>query len=296
MDEVNASIRTVTVAGVGLLGGSIGLALRAAGFEGHIAGVGRRQSSLADALEIGAIDSATCDPAEGAKGADLIILATPVGAFETLMSSVKPTVKRGATVTDVGSTKAEVVRLGQRIFGRGGPFVGSHPMAGTENRGPAFARADLFVDATCVVTPTDYTPPAKVRRIEGFWRALGMHTVRMGPAAHDKAVAHVSHLPHLVAALLTMLPADGDMSVAATGFRDATRMASGDPQMWRDILLTNRREILRSIKSLDGDLSRLAKLVDTADPKRIEAFFASAKTRRDATIGRRLTDRRVSAE
>ena len=296
MAPLDVKIRKVTIVGVGLLGGSIGLSLRASEFDGQIVGVGRRQSSLDLAMEVGTVDAVTLDPAAGAAGADLIILATPVGSFERLMTAIKPSVKRTAIVTDVGSTKREVVAAGERVLGRGGPFVGSHPMAGSENRGPGFARADLFAGATCILTPTGRTPAAKVGRVEAMWRTLNMRTLRMTPAAHDKAVARVSHLPQVLASLLMLLPGDSDLDVAATGFRDATRLAGSDPAMWRDILMTNRKPIAAAIAAMGKRMAKLAGQVQAGDAAAIEKLFAAAKRRRERTLGRRFTDRRVAVE
>ena len=289
-------LKHITIVGVGLLGGSTGLAVKAFDPGIRIAGVGRRQASLEKALEVGAIDAAYLDPAEPACLTDLVILATPVGAFEKHLRAIGPVLRRGAMVTDVGSTKAVVARTAERILGEGGPFVGSHPMAGSEQKGPAAARADLFAGATCVVTPTARTPARLTRRIEGFWRDLGMRTVRMSPVAHDRAMARVSHLPHVLAGLLMMLPNHGDLEVSATGFRDATRLASGDPEMWRDILLTNRRAILAAIDAFDESLMQLRDLLELADGRGIEGFLSAAKRRRDGTIGRMLQDRRIAME
>ena len=296
MERLEKNIRSVSIIGVGLLGGSIGLALRAGDFDGLITGVGRRQSSLDEALTVGAVDAATLDPAEGVDGADLVILATPVGAFERILKLIKPALKAGCVVTDVGSTKRQVVQIGERTLGRGGPFVGSHPMAGTENKGPMFSRADLFGGATCIVTPTAHTPAKQVAAVETLWQVLGMRLLRMTPADHDKAVARVSHLPQLLASLLVRLPKDGDLAVAASGFRDATRMASSDPEMWRDILMTNRATIGRTISAFRKDLDKLAALIDAGDADAIETFFLTAKQRRDTTIGQLFTERRVAAE
>jgi len=296
MHRLEKNIRSVTVVGVGLLGGSIGLALRAGDFDGLITGVGRRQSSLDEALLVGAVDTVTLDPAEGVANADLVVLATPVGAFDRILKLIKPAVKDGCIVTDVGSTKRQVVQTGERTLGRGGPFVGSHPMAGTENKGPMFSRADLFTGATCIVTPTAHTPAKRVTVVETLWRVLGMRTLRMSPADHDKAVARVSHLPQVLASLLVRLPTDGDLEVAASGFRDATRLASSDPEMWRDILMTNRATIGRTISAFRKELDKLEALIKTGDAVAIEKFFALAKRRRDTTIGQLFTDRRVAAE
>jgi len=284
------SIKHVTIIGVGLLGGSAGLAIKARYRSATIAGVGRRQSSLDEALAVGAIDEAHLDAAAPAARSDVVILATPVGAFEKQLRTIKPVLKATAMVTDVGSTKSAVVRIAQRVLGRGGPFVGSHPMAGSEHKGPGFARADLFVGATCVITPTPATPPAITRRAEAFWKRLGACPVRMTPAAHDKALARVSHLPHVLASLLMMLPRKADLPIAATGFRDTTRLASGDPEMWRDILMTNRRAILSAIDDFDESLMHLRDLVELADAPGIEKFLAAAKKRRGESIAKRLLD------
>ena len=289
-------IKHVTVVGVGLLGGSAALAMKAHDPRIRVAGVGRRRASLDAATEVGAIDEAGFDVAEFAGRTDLVILATPVGAFEGHLRALAGSLRKGALVTDVGSTKAAAVRTAERVLGKNGPFVGSHPMAGSEAKGVAFARADLFHGATCIVTPTAATPPAAAARIEAFWQTLGMRTLRMTPAAHDRAAARVSHLPHVLAGLLMMLPADSDLSIAATGFRDATRLAGGDPEMWRDILMTNRKAVLAAIDGFDEDLMHLRDLVEMADAPGIEKFLSSAKKRRDKTIAQALQDRRLAAE
>jgi len=286
----------VTIVGVGLLGGSAALALRAHDPQVRIAGVGRRRSSLDEALRLGVIDTAHLDAAEPVAGTDLVILATPVGAFEKHLRAIKPALRRGAVVTDVGSTKARVAAMAQRVLGKAGPFVGSHPMAGSEKKGVGFARADLFVGATCIITPTRGTPPRVTRRVEKLWKSLGMRTVRMDPAAHDRALARVSHLPHVLAGLLMMLPGKGDLGVSATGFRDATRLAGGDPEMWRDVLITNRRQILAAMDAFDEGLCRLRDLLEVGDAPGIEKFLAAAKKRRDETIARRFEERRVAME
>ena len=275
----------VTVVGVGLLGGSVGLAIKARNPKVLIAGVGRRKASLDEALRVGAIDAAYLDAAQTAGDSDLIVLATPVRAFARHLRSIMPVLRAGALVTDVGSTKADAVRTAERILGRGGPFVGSHPMAGSERKGVAFAGADLFEGATCILTPTAHTPPAMLNRAERLWKTLGMRTVRMSPAGHDRALARVSHLPHLLAGLLMMMPKRADLTVAATGLRDTTRLAAGDPEMWRDILLTNRKQILAAIDNFGESLADLRDLLERSDPAEIQAFLAKAKKRHDSTFG-----------
>ncbi|MHC4982819.1 MAG: prephenate dehydrogenase [Planctomycetota bacterium] len=289
-------VKHVTIIGVGLLGGSAALAIRAHDPAVTIAGVGRRHSSIKEALRLGIVDTAHLDATEVVKATDLVILATPVGAFEKHLRAIGPVLRRGAVVTDVGSTKGRVVRMAERVLGKGGPFVGSHPMAGSEKKGVGFARGDLFMGATCIVTPTSHTPKRVTRRVEKLWQSLGMRTVRMNPTAHDKAMAQVSHLPHMLASLLMMLPAKSGLEVSATGFRDATRVAGGDPEMWRDILITNKRAILSAIEEFDEHLCHLRDLLETGDAPGIEKFLAAAKKRRDETIARRLEERRVAME
>jgi len=289
-------IKHVTVVGVGLLGGSAALAMKAYDPKVTVAGVGRRQVSLDEALRVGAIDTAHFDAAEAAEKSDLVILATPVRAFEKHLKALAPALGANTLVTDVGSTKARVVRMARRVLGSGSWFVGSHPMAGSEQKGVLFSRADLFVGATCIITPTKDTPPRAADRIEEFWKTLGMRVVRRSPAAHDRAVARVSHLPHVLASLMMLLPGRADLDVSATGFRDVTRLASGDPEMWRDILLTNHQAVLGALDGLAADIGELRELIDSGDGDAIEKFLVKAKRRRDSTIARRIVDRRISAE
>jgi prephenate dehydrogenase len=276
----------VTIVGVGLLGGSVGLAIKSRYAGVTVAGVGRRQASLRRALARGAIDTAHLEAASPAARSDLVVLATPVGAFAEHLRAIRPVVADGAMVTDVGSTKAAVVRTAEQILGAGGPFVGSHPMAGSERKGVDHARADLFERATCILTPTAATPPALADRAEALWRALGMRTVRMAPADHDQALARVSHLPHVLAALLMMLPDADDLPLAATGLRDVTRLASGDPEMWRDVLVSNREAVVSALGAFGRSVRELDRLLSRGDPGAIEQFLRQAKQRRDATIGR----------
>ena len=289
-------IKHVTVVGVGLLGGSAALAIKAHDPAVKVAGVGRRQVSLDAALEVGAIDTAHFDPAECVGKSDLVILATPVGAFERHLKAAAGALGPNTLVTDVGSTKVQVARLARRILGPGGPFVGSHPMAGSEQKGVQFSRADLFTGASCIVTPTADTPADAVDAVEAFWKTLGMRVVRRSPAAHDRAVARISHLPHMLAGLMMLLPGKNDLEVSSSGFRDVTRLASGDPEMWRDILLTNRSAILSALDRFSADTAKLRDLVDQGDADAIEKFLTRAKNRRDTTIMRKNVDRRLSAE
>jgi prephenate dehydrogenase len=277
-------IRHATIIGAGLLGGSIGLALRErfAGIE--IAGIGRRASSLRAARRVGAIDTAHVNRYDIVARSDLVVIATPVGAYENILRATKPHLKTGSLVTDAGSTKSQVVRIAGRVLGQAGPFVGSHPMAGGEQKGPAHARADLLAGATCVITPTANTPTDLLRRTEKLWRQLGMKTVIMSPASHDRAVARVSHLPHILASALVEVPRDEDFAVASTGLRDMTRLAGGDAEMWRDILATNGKPILSAMRTMRKKLDRIEQLIEQGDSQAIYRALTRAKSRRDEQL------------
>src|SRR5580765_4758015 len=193
-------IRRISVLGVGLLGGSIGLAAKSALNDVEIVGYGHRKATLERAVEVGAIDRFEMKVTEAVEGADLVILCTPVGVFEGLIGEIGNALKTGAMVTDVGSTKRSVVAVAERELPEGVHFVGSHPMAGSEKRGVEFARADLFQNALCILTPTGKTEKEALGAVEGFWKALGMRTTRLSPVEHDRLLADVSHLPHALAA------------------------------------------------------------------------------------------------
>ncbi len=284
MPSKQIQLENVTIVGVGLLGGSIGLALKQLLPNVKIAGIGRRKSSLQAAKKVGAIDSAHLNNFDIVAESDLILLATPVGALENILRQIKPHLKRGAIVTDVGSTKAQVVRIAERVLGPAGPFVGSHPMAGSEQKGPAFARADMLADALCVVTPTSNTPPSLVKKVVKIWKMVGMRTTTLTPAEHDRAAARISHLPHLLASVLMEIPEDKDFDIAASGMRDMTRLASGDPEMWRDIVTTNRKPILSAIRKMQKKLSRLEKLIEQDKAPALEKILTLAKQRRDKKL------------
>ena len=279
-------IQHATIIGVGLLGGSIGLALREQFPDIEVAGIGRRASSLRAARRVGAINTAYLDSYDVTARSDLVIIATPVGAYENILRAIKPHLKTGSLVTDAGSTKSQVVRIASRVLGKGGQFVGSHPMAGGEQKGPAYARANLLSGATCVVTPTTQTPKNLQRRTEKLWRKLGMKIVTMSPASHDQAVARVSHLPHILACALMEVPRADDFAVSATGLRDMTRLAGGDAEMWRDIVATNRKPIIAAMRTMRKKLDRIEQLVEQDDSQAIYRALIQAKTRHDKQLKR----------
>ena len=277
----------ITIVGVGLLGGSIGLAARQRRLAGEVAGFVRRAASLKDCEKAGAVDYATTDLCAAVSNADLVILCTPLAQMRTLTEQFLPALKRGAIVTDVGSVKADVVRELESVIAKSGAhFIGSHPMAGGEKMGVLASRADLYASAVCVVTPTKKSNAAAVRKVEQFWKSLGSRTLRLDAAKHDLLVSRSSHLPHVAAAALAGLvlnPASPEAQAAlcANGFRDTTRIASGSPEMWRDIALANRKNLSQSVDAFVGELKKFQTVLKKGDTKAVEKFFATAKDRRD---------------
>ncbi|HEY1490969.1 MAG TPA: prephenate dehydrogenase/arogenate dehydrogenase family protein [Verrucomicrobiae bacterium] len=216
-----------------------------------------------------------------------VVSRKPLAQMRSLAQQLLPALKRGAIVTDVGSVKAGVVcELESLVKRSGAHFVGSHPMAGGEKMGVLAARADLYANSVCIVTPTKKSSAGAVRKLEKFWQSLGARTIRLGAAKHDLLVSRSSHLPHVVAATLANLvlnPASSKthVSLCATGFRDTTRIASGSPEMWRDIALANRKNISRSVDAFVSELKKFQSALKRDDAKAVEKFFATAKTRRD---------------
>ena len=279
--------RKITIIGVGLLGGSIGLAVRHRKLARQTAGFVRRTASLKDCERMGAVDYATTDLLAAVWDADLVILCTPLAQMRSRVREMLPALKRGAIVTDVGSVKASVVRELESLVAKAGAhFVGSHPMAGAEKTGVAAARVDLFANTVCVLTPVKKTNPAALKKAEQFWRAMGSRVLRLTPEMHDALVSRSSHLPHIIAATLAshvLNPAHPKQQAAlcANGFRDTTRIASGSPEMWRDIALANRRNLAKSLDAFIADLQKFRRLVKKGDATAITKFFETAKQRRD---------------
>jgi prephenate dehydrogenase len=277
----------ITIIGVGLLGGSIGLAAKKRRVAGEIAGFVRRAKNISDCEKFAATDFATTDLIAAVSNSDLIILCTPLAQMAAITKQFLPALKRGAIVTDVGSVKAGVVReLESLVQKSGAHFVGSHPMAGAEKTGVAAAHENLFENAVCVLTPTKKSNANAVRKLEQFWKSLGARVLKLDVAQHDLLVSRSSHLPHVVAATLASLvlnPASPKQQAAlcANGFRDTTRIASGSPEMWRDIALANRKNLSGSLDDFIADLHKFQRILKRSDAKVVSKFFATAKARRD---------------
>jgi len=277
----------VTIIGVGLLGGSLGLAIKRRKLAHEVFGFVRRASSVAECKKYRAADVVTRDLWKAVSGADLIILCTPLAQMRPLLQQMLPAIKPGTIVTDVGSVKSSVVKDIESLVAKAGShFIGSHPMAGAEKTGVSSARANLFEQAVCVVTPTKRTNRAALRKLEQFWQTIGGRVVSLTPEAHDALVSRSSHLPHVAAAALVNRVLNNGQpsqqsSLCANGFRDSTRIASGSPEMWRDIALANRKNLSKTLGEFVGDLQKFQKALNKSDAKTIAKFFETAKKRRD---------------
>ena len=277
----------VAVIGVGLIGGSFALALKAAGACAQVVGVGRGAENLDVARRRGAIDAVAADAAEAARGADLVLVATPVAQYAGVFAAIGPVLGSRAIVTDAGSTKQDVVAAARRALGaRISQFVPAHPIAGAEHSGAAAASAELFRGKRVVLTPLAETAAAAADAVEQAWAACGARPHRMTPEAHDAVFAAVSHLPHLLAYALVHDIATRDdagllFGYAASGFRDFTRIASSQPEMWRDICLANRVALLAELDRYAAQLAALRPLVERGDGAELERVFGAARAARE---------------
>ena len=286
-DTFCQTVQQVTIVGTGLLGTSLGLGLRAAGFTGTIIGVGRRNSTVDRAKRLGCFDQGTTDLGPAVAGSQLVVLATPLGTFSQLLERLAPNEHPQMVITDVGSTKQSVCHQAQRILNEPARFVGSHPMAGGERHGPEFARPDLFAGKPCVVTPAPQTNPDALRLVWNLWDTLGMNLIEMTSAEHDQKAARISHLPHVAAVLLVSLAErSGAMQIASTGFRDTTRIASGEPTVWRDIFSANREDLLEVIDEFAQDLTVFRQRLARHEDVELLKWHQRAKQARDNWLQR----------
>ncbi len=280
----------ISILGVGLLGGSIGMAIKSAVNKCKITGYGHRRKTLQTAVNYGAIDVAADSLAHAVRVADLIIICTPVSIFEPVLRDMAGHVRPGTVVTDVGSTKRSIVRLAERILPKKVHFVGSHPMAGSEKRGVEFARPDLFQNALCITTPNRHTNSQSLEAVERLWKTMGMDLVRLSPEDHDRYLADISHLPHAMAAALVAMQADAGLPLAGKGFLDTTRVAGGDGALWRDILLDNRDNMKASIARLKARLDELEELLDKAKRDDLADWLNRSSKRREALLRQKLRE------
>jgi prephenate dehydrogenase len=272
---------TVAILGVGLIGGSIGLGLRRRGLVRRVIGIGYREESLRVAKELGAVSDTTLSVAEGAAQADLVVVCTPVGRIADDVRAAVASCPPGAMITDVGSTKAQIVAAVGHSLPNGVRFIGGHPLAGSERRGAAAAEADLFVDRVVVLTPSATTRADDLAALSQFWSSLGARVRCMSADEHDRHLAATSHLPHLVAAALALATPEEALELTATGWADSTRVASGDPELWRQIFASNRQALLDSLSRFDDALARLRVAIERQDAGEVAKLLGDAKQRRD---------------
>jgi prephenate dehydrogenase len=287
-----AMLRKLVVVGVGLIGGSFALALKAAGAVDHVVGVGRRAGTLERALELGIIDATGALEASTLSDADLVLISVPVAQTQAVLGALAPHLGATTVVTDAGSTKQDVVAAARAAMGaRIGQFVPGHPIAGTEHSGPDAAFAELFRGRNVVLTPLSENAPADVARVRGAWEACGARVRELGLADHDEVFAAVSHLPHLLAYALVEHVAgrsggEGPMSFAAGGFRDFTRIASSHPEMWRDICMANRGALLRELAGYGAVLDQVREMLERGDGAALQTLFDGARVARNRWLER----------
>lgn len=277
-------LNKITIIGVGLIGGSIGLGIRRKGLACEIVGIGHHQSSINKAVRLKTIDWGTLDFKKGVEGADVVILATPILSIARLVRRIIPYLKDGCIITDVGSTKFRLTQQIEKLIPKKINFVGGHPMAGSEKRGVDRARRDLFEDSICILTKTKSTNPKSLKVIKDLWIALGAKVVTLSPKVHDRVVSEISHLPHMV--IFSMLSSIDNRSLrfASSGFYDATRIASSDAKIWKDIAISNKTEILRSISKFKKNLAILENAIRKEDSATLIRIFKRAKRKRGLLI------------
>lgn len=278
-------VQRLAIIGLGLIGSSVGLACRARGLAAEIRGADIAPDHRAYAVALGIVDLACADVADAVEGADMVLVAVPVGVIAPTLERIVPYLAPGAVVTDVGSVKGVVAAAMDRLLPAGNGVPG-HPIAGRETSGPNAASAELFVGARCVLTPSRSADPAAIARVRALWRAVGSEVLQMRPECHDEIFAAISHLPHIVAyalmgAILDLEDGENLQALGGGGLRDFTRVAMSHPVMWRDICLANREPILKMIGRFQSALGDLAAMISAEDGEGLHQRFARARACRE---------------
>jgi prephenate dehydrogenase len=284
---MNRNFEVATIIGVGLLGGSLGLALKARAMAATVRGVGHRPSSLDKAQAVGAVDAVFLDAREAARGADLIVICTPAAVVPRMLDEVRTVCGPRTVVTDVASTKARICAHARQTWPTPRRFVGSHPMAGSEKYGPEHADPDLYEGCIVAVEQDDLLDAAARQTVMDLWRGVGADVVEMAPETHDALVARTSHIPHILAACLAVVAArqGAVRPLVGQGFRDVTRIAASRPEIWRDICLTNRDAILEGLAELGAEVEEVRRAVLEGHGDRLEAFFRAGQAARREVLG-----------
>lgn len=284
-------IKRLAIIGVGLIGGSLALALKSRGCVEHVVGYSRNEENLKKGIDLNIIDSYSTSLEETVKGCDVILLAVPLGAMSSMLAQIKPYLEPNTIVTDVGSAKSSVVSAAkQYLVENYANFVAAHPIAGTENSGVESGFSELFQNRKVIVTPDDNTSKEAIEVVKNMWEDCGALVETMTVKHHDEIFAATSHLPHMLAYSLVNCLADMEDKVeifnyAAGGFRDISRIASSDPTMWRDICLHNKDALSSMLKQYSEELSELSKKINTSQSDELYEYFSRAKKRRDDLIG-----------
>jgi len=284
-------IERLAIIGVGMIGASLALALKQARAVNHVVGCGRNQLNLQKGMDLGVIDSYTASIAEAASSADVVVIATPLGAMRQVFEQIVDIVAEHTVITDTGSAKESVIKVAQTVLGEKiSQFVPGHPIAGAEKSGVEAGLADLYQNRRVIITPLESTDPEAVAKIESMWQACGASIEYLGVEHHDKVLAATSHLPHMLAyGLVNYLSSLNDhdeiFKYAAGGFRDFTRIASSDPVMWRDVCISNGEALLTLIEGYKNELDQVSVAIRDGDQDRLLELFGKAKSERDSLIG-----------
>ena len=290
-----SELRQITVVGLGLLGGSVGLSVLRAFGSVKVVGYSHRASTRQKARQLAvATEIADCLQAS-VENADMVILATPISNFEQILTDIADSLPKGCIVTDVGSTKVLPHKWAQKILPKGVYYVGSHPIAGSEQRGVEFCRDDLFEGAKCVVTNTARTDAESKKAVIDFWKRLGCSIIEMSPVEHDRIFAKVSHLPHLTAASLINANDIETLRFSGKGMVDTTRIASGPENVWSDIVMTNSANLVKGIEKVISELERVKKAIEKDDKKSVEEFLAKARSKREAMMNYKIENKELES-
>lgn len=270
--------KQAAIIGVGLIGGSLGLAIKQKRLAQKVIGIGHRRQSIEEAVKKGVVDQGYLDIRKVA-GSDLVILAAPVNEIITIIPKLSKVVSPDCLVIDVGSTKSEILKAAQKVRLT---FVGCHPLAGMEKKGSEYASGSMFENALCLVVPPKKINPEIIAAVKSFWQAVGARIKVVDAASHDRILAFVSHLPHMVVFSLIDALAPEYLPYAASGLKDTTRIGLSDPAVWKDIFLTNRLPLLKAIKVFKNSLTRLESFIKTNQPKKIMAYLEKSRSKRNA--------------
>lgn len=284
MTERTQIFHKVTIVGIGLIGGSVGMAIKKHHLAREVVGVARQHASLVHALRNRAIDRGSHDIPQAVAGADLVILSTPVKSIVETLTTIGPHLKRGCIVTDVGSTKGLIVDAAQKHLPAHVFFVGSHPLTGSEKKGAQYGSSELFDNSVCLMTPNDKTNKMAVEKVKSLWTKIGATVKSVTPAEHDKLLGFVSHLPHVLAyGLMASIPGEY-LAYAPQGLKDMTRIASSDPVIWNDICMTNTKNIIKSLDEFVRILALFRKSLASGSDQSLVENFTKAKNKRDGII------------